>query len=360
MKIKSRKIKSRKIKSRKIKIKKMKQKNEKIRKTKKELKNRQKHQINGGKKQKKNNRINQKAYHQYLNLGKTEQPKFKEIEFNIQTNPDITNISRNILNDTINSSTYSLLPYYFIPDIPVESHDDHVEQFNSGNCVFFAKKILNILKKYDIQGYLIPATTLKTLMQPGFPEFCHCVVLVKTNTDFIIYEPAFYIIEPIIVPIDGTPKKHFIQVYEKYWVYRYDSRENKIFVEDETGELLLYYYLVNIENPSTAISYPVNINNRRIPIVKYNTNNNKKEAHLSIRLDTNFLEGYNTQNSSDDGWFPRLNYKELLDLPISESAKKERISSWEGLSDQQCNSFNCDKSDLINKIYLIIDYHNRL
>jgi hypothetical protein len=338
-----------------------------IRKRKTIIKGKQKRTIKGGKRRKPKNhgkllkeRITQDTYHQYLNLGKTQQPVFKKMNFNIQTNPDILNISRNALKQTINNSTYSLLPYYFIPDIPVESHDDHVEQFNSGNCVFFAKKILNILKQYDIEGYLIPATTLKTLMQPGFPEFCHCVVLVRDSDNFIIYEPAFYLIEPIIVKIDGTPTKQFIQVYQKYWSYRYDSRENKIFVEDETGQPLLYYYLVNIENPSTAISYPVNINNRRIPIVKYNTNNNKKEAHLSIRLDTNFLEGYNTQNNSDDGWFPRLNYKEILDLPITESDKKERISSWDGLSTEQCNSFNCDKDDLINKIYLIIDYHNRV
>jgi hypothetical protein len=240
---------------------------------------------------------------------------------------------------------------------------------NSGNCVFFAKKVLKSLEKKGIHGYLIPATTLQSLIQPGFPEFCHCVVLVRSAEYFILYEPAFYIIEPIYVPIDGSPKRYHIDVYEKQWTYRYDEKTNRILVENDTGEQLLYYYLRNIENPSTAISYPVNIHNRRLPIVKYDPFNKRKQAHLSIRLDTKCLEGYqyieptystgitDSPDYENHGWFPRLDYKAILDSELSEIQKKERIGAWEGLSNTQCRSLQCNESDLIDKIFLIINHH---
>lgn len=313
--------------------------------------------------------IDPKVYESYLNLGVREEPKYIDTEFQIQNHPNIDTISKKLLIDTIGKNTYSLLPYYFIPNINISEQDDYISEMNSGNCVFFAKKVLKALEKKGIQGYLIPATTLKSLIQPGFPEFCHCVVLVRVAEYFIIYEPAFYIIEPIYVPIDGTPKKYSIDVYEKSWSYRYDNTTNRILVEDDNGEQLLYYYLRNIENPSTAISYPVNIHNRRLPIVKYDPLNKKKQAHLSIRLDTNCLEGYQYRELSEDstdstdyenhGWFPILDYKSILDSELSDIQKKDQLGSWEGLSNRQCTSLQCNHSDLIDKLFLIINYHYR-
>ena len=318
--------------------------------------------------------IDPKVYESYLNLGITEEPMYKDTEFQIQKNPNIDRLSRKILVDTVGENTYSLLPYYFIPNTNVSEQDDYISDMNSGNCVFFAKKVLKALETKGIQGYLIPATTLTSLIQPGYPEFCHCVVLVRVAEYFIIYEPAFYIIEPIYVPIDGSPKQYHIDVYEKSWSYRYDINTNRIIVEDDSGEQLLYYYLRNIENPSTAISYPVNIHNRRLPIVKYDPMNKKKKAHLSIRLDTNCLEGYQYReptepteiiNSTDSldyenhGWLPRLDYKSILDADISEREKKDQLGSWEGLSEKQCSSLQCNLKDLINKLFLIIQYHYR-
>jgi len=308
--------------------------------------------------------VHPKTYAQYLRLGKTEQPRLLKIEFIIQENPNIQEISKKLLLDIIHSSTYSLLPYYFSPHIQVENHDDYLSTSNSGNCVFFAKKVQNELKKHGIRGYLIPATTLSYLMQPGFPELCHCVVLVKTRTHFIIYEPAFYILEPIYVPIDGTPVQYMIDVYEKNWSYQYDERTNRINVFDNNGEPNLYYSLIEVQNPSTSISYPVNIHNQRIPIVKYDCNKKAKDAHLSIRLDTKCLEGYcstpkdERDRLEEDGWFPRLDYKPILESPGSEEEKKQILGSWIGLSETQCNSLKCKRDELINKILAIIKYHH--
>jgi len=319
-----------------------------------------------------NEKIHPKVYESYLNLGIREDPQYVDTEFQIQTHPYLDTLSKKILFDIIGQNTYSLLPYYFIPNINIEEQDDYISEMNSGNCVFFAKKVLKELKTQGIQGYLIPATTLQSLIQPGFPEFCHCVVLVRTAEYFIIYEPAFYIIEPIYIPIDGTPKQYQIDIYENPWMYRYDETTNRILVEDESGEQLLYYYLRNIENPSTAISYPVNIHNRRLPIVKYDPLNKKKQAHLSIRLDTNCLEGYqyteptetidstdrtDSPNYENNGWFPRLDYKDILDSELSEREKKEKLAEWEGLSQKQCKSLQYNLPDLIDKIFLIINHH---
>jgi len=341
----------------------------KTKKTKKTKKSKNKtRQIAGSKKHRGSKKphkesVDPETYAQYLRLGKTEEPHLIKTEFSIQEHPDIQRISKTLLSDIIQSSTYSLLPYYFSPNSPVEKHDDYLSESNSGNCVFFAKKVQKELQKHGIRGYLIPATTLSYLMQPGFPELCHCVVLVRTPVYFIIYEPAFYILEPIFVPIDGTPVQYMIDVYEKNWTYQYDAPNNRINVLDNNGEPNLYYSLLEVQNPSTAISYPVNIHNQRIPIVKYDCNKKAKDAHLSIRLDTKCLEGYcSTQKNTvdmngledDNGWFPRFDYKPILDSPGSEEEKKEQIGSWIGLSENQCISLQCKRDELINKIFAVI------
>jgi len=306
------------------------------------------------------------SYIKYLHLGKTESPDLKPIEFTKQNSlphTEIIEISKKILLDIIHKSTYSVLPYYFMQQsIPIKYQDDYVSKYNSGNCVFFAKKVLRELKTHGIHGYLIPATTLQNLMQPDFPEFCHCVVLVKSENFFILYEPAFYILEPIVINIDGTPTPYRIDVYEKEWLYTYDSETNRINVTDRDGNHLLYYNIMNILNPTLAISYPVNIHNKRLPIVRYDAYQNRKRAHLSVRLDTKCLEGYNVlyDKTNYDGWFPRFDYNELLDMPISDKEKKHKLSLWIGLSTDQCKSLLCNKTDLINKIYDIIKYNHKL
>jgi len=307
-------------------------------------------------------------YSEYLHLGINEEPKLIPIDFSVENRMDIENlssISKKILVDTVHNSTYSLLPYYFMEQhIPIKNQDDYVSKYDSGNCVFFAKKILRELKRKGIRGHLIPATTLSHLMQPGFPEFCHCVVLVKLENYFIIYEPAFYILEPIIIHIDGTPSAYKVSVYEKEWLYSYDKDTNRINVTDSDGNPLLYYSMMNVLNPTTAISYPVNIHNKRLPIVKYDAYKNKKQAHLSIRLDTKCLEGYQMPSDSyredeeELGWFPKFPYSDLLNEPISDIEKKERIGQWVGLSNEQCQFLQCNKPDLIDKVFWIIKYHH--
>lgn len=288
-----------------------------------------------------------KLYKEYMNLGKQEELRYKPLDFVVTTNPNIIDISKKILLSILKKSTYSTLGYYFIPNIKIEKQDDNLGKLNTGNCVYFAKRVLRELEKHRIKGYLIPATIIKSLQQPNFPLYAHCVVIVKTETHFIIYEPAFYILEPIFVEINGNPSTYYIDVYEKDWTYKYDELTNKIHVY-ENDEPIFYYYLVNVLNPSTAISYPVNIHNKRLPIVKYDVDSKKKEAHLSIRLDNNCLEGYN----KDTGWFEKHDLSKLTDMPVEE--QKPYLSSWEGLSNNQCSSLNCKKKDLINKIIAIM------
>jgi hypothetical protein len=322
-------------------------------------------------KRKQHNKHPLELYSNYLHLGIKEEPNLIPIDFSVENQnqmdiKDLSAISRKILFDTIHNSTYSLLPYYFMNEnIPIKHQDDYVSKYNSGNCVFFAKKVLHELKRNGIRGYLIPATTLPSLRQPGFPEFCHCVVLVKSENYFIIYEPAFYVLEPILVHIDGSPSAYSVDVYDNEWLYTYDRNTNRINVTDSNGNPLLYYSLMNVLNPTTAISYPVNIYNKRLPIVKYDAYNNRKQAHLSIRLDTKCLEGYHTQmddqvgDKEEDGWFPRFPYSNLLNEPISDTEKKARIGEWVGLSNKNCQSLQCKKSDLVNKVFWIIKYHHK-
>lgn len=296
------------------------------------------------------NRPYLRLYKEYMNLGKEEEMKHKPLDFAVTTDPNIADISKKILSSVLKTSTYSTLGYYFIPNVKIEKQDEYVGKLNTGNCVYFAKRVLRELEKHRVKGYLIPATVLKSLRQPGYPLYAHCVVIVKTPTHFIIYEPAFYILEPIFVNLDGSPSTHFIDIYQKDWTYKYDELSNKIHVY-ENGEPIFYYYLVNVLNPSTSISYPVNIHNQRLPIVKYDVDSKTKLAHLSIRLDNNCLEGYNS-NYEGHGWFPKYDLSGLKEMPIEQ--QQQSLSSWEGLSDHQCSSLNCKKKDLINKIIAII------
>ena len=296
-----------------------------------------------------------KLYKEYMNLGKQEELRYKPLDFVVSRNPNITDISKKILSSILKTSTYSTLGYYFIPNIKIEKQDEYVAKLNTGNCVYFAKRVLKELEKQKIKGYLIPSTILKSLQQPNFPLYAHCVVIVKTETHFIIYEPAFYILEPIFINLDGNPTTYFIDVYEKDWTYKYDESTNKINVY-ENGEAIFYYYLVNVLNPSTSISYPVNIHNQRLPIVKYDVDSKQKQAHLSIRLDNNCLEGY-SKNHEGDGWFEKHDLSKLNEMPVQE--RKPYLSSWAGLSDHQCNSLNCNKNDLMNKIIAIMQIQKK-
>jgi hypothetical protein len=265
-----------------------------------------------------------------------------------QTVDDVKAIGQEILATLIASLNYSLLPYFFIPDLRIATQDYVVNKHKSGNCAFFANKVVHALHKQGLQGILIPATLPPSLLQPGYPEYAHVSVLIPLDTHLVLLEPAYFIIDPICVPRDGSAVDVPVPSFETTWTYRYSKEDNKILVS-EGGTPQFYYLLQRILNPSESISYPVTIRNQRPPIVTFDPIRNCKIAHLSVRLDKRVLEGYHESL----GWFDPLEFASILALP-TERAQLKRLADWPGTSDDVCKALGWSPTDLRKKLLAIV------
>ena len=291
-----------------------------------------------------------KLFRQYSDHATPEPPLLEPISGAPITNrtvDDVKAVGQEILATLIASLNYSLLPYFFIPDLRIESQDYVVNKYKSGNCAFFANKVVHALHKHGLQSILIPATLPPILIQPGYPEYAHVSVVIPLDTHLVLLEPAYFIIDPICVPRDGSAVDVPVPSFETTWSYRYSKEDNTIQVS-EGGSPLFYYLLQRILNPSQSISYPVTIRNQRPPIVTFDPIRNCKIAHLSVRLDKRVLEGYHESL----GWFDPLDFASLA-LP-TERAQLNRLAEWPGASDDVCKALGWSPTDLRKKLVAII------
>jgi len=300
-------------------------------------------------------------YKKYLTLSETNKAQ-KIIELdksNIMTSlsvEQITEISNKILLDIISNSIYSILPYYFVDNIDIKKQDYQiVENSNTGNCVAFAIMVSKKLTENNIKNCLIPATLPPNLIQHGYPLYGHVVTMVETSTHFIIYEPAYFILSAIFIPKDGSPVSMYIHLIETKYTFKYDKQNNKInvFSKDDPNKILYDYNLVIITNPGESVSYPIHVLNKRLPIVKYDPIRNKKAAHLSIRLDTKVLEGFD-----GDNWLDRFDWTSLNESPTN-ADKINKLGEWSGLSDSQCTKLGYPKSEELKEIVLALIHHHK-
>jgi len=289
-------------------------------------------------------------YQRYKQHAVPEAPLLESISLAPITHKTVDNvkaIGKDILATLIASLNYSLLPYFFIPDVRIATQDYVVNKYRSGNCAFFANTVVYALHKQGLQGILIPATLPPILIQPGYPEYAHVSVLVPLDTHLVLLEPAYFIIDPICVPRDGSPVYVPVPSFETTWSYQYSKEENKSLVS-EHGSPLYHYLLQQILNPSQSISYPVTILNQRPPIVTFDPIRNCKIAHLSVRLDKRVLEGYH----ESVGWFKQLDFASLA-LP-TERAQLKRLADWPGTSDEVCKALGWSPTDLRKKLLAIV------
>ena len=263
---------------------------------------------------------------------------------------------QSISKDIISRSTYSLLPYYFLSaDISTQLQDEFLSKKNMGNCVSFAHMIIDDLRDKDIHtGIIIPATLPTQFIQLGYPIFSHVAIMLETETNFIIFEPTYFIIEPIVIPKNGTDLRINITVLNTEWIYKYIDGSQTIIVTNLDGSELFYYKIAEIANPSESVSHPINAINKRITIVKFDPVINKKIAHLSIRIDTKKLESYNTS----DGWYPRFDWSSISDNSDYNEICKSLLE-WEGVSLTQCIAFGYEQIVLANMIIAIILENNK-
>jgi len=246
------------------------------------------------------------------------------------------------------------LPYYFVENIDIKNQDYQIIENNntSGNCVAFALMVSKKLTHHKIKNCLIPATLPPSLIQPGYPLYGHVVTMVETETHFIIYEPAYFILSAIFVSKDGSSVTTYVHLIETTYTFNYDKEAGHINVSDG-GSKLFHYKLVIITNPGESVSYPIHILNQRLPIVKYDVNKNKKAAHLSIRLDTKVLEGFNGTD-----WLERFEWSTINEAPTN-AEKINKLSEWPGLSDSQCIQLGYkNPTDLKEIVLAIIQHHS--
>jgi hypothetical protein len=275
---------------------------------------------------------------------------------NIVTNmsfEQMTKISNKVLLDVISNSIYSILPYYFVENLDIKNQDYQIVENNksSGSCVAFAIMVSKKLIQHKIKNCLIPATLPPSLIQPGYPLYGHVVTMVETETHFIIYEPAYFILSAIFVPKDGSSVTTYVHLIETTYTFNYDKEAGHINVSDG-GSKLFHYKLGIITNPSESVSYPIHILNQRLPIVKYDANKNKKAAHLSIRLDTKVLEAFDGND-----WLERFEWTTLNEAPTN-ADKINKLSEWSGLSDSQCIQLGYkNPTDLKEIVLAIIQNH---
>ena len=279
-------------------------------------------------------------------------------------------ISRKVLAIVV-EQTYSLVPYFTTPHIHVSTQDNVVLTRNSGNCIAFAKKVSILLSNYTIPHCFIPATIPPRLIQPGFPNYAHSVILLETPEHYILYEPAYFLRHAIVVNKDGTPTTTNVGVFKTKWFMVYNQPENKIDVSeinaDGTKKPQYYYTLSIITNPSESISFPVNIHNKRIPIVKYSTKYDCLEGHFSIRLDTHRIEGFRLNNTTcqdnvsyeNRGWFERFEWKDCLHPENTLEQNYEILSKWEGLTDEHCRLIGYENPDELRTIVFAIIHANK-
>jgi len=269
---------------------------------------------------------------------------------------ELISISSKIIEKIIKSSTYSLLPYYFLEDVVSLEHQDViVSRQNTGNCVAFAYMVIRQLQTYSIEeAIIVPATLPLRFVQDGYPEYGHVAVVLEAEGHFIIFEPTYFILSPIVIKKTGEPIIIDVVLMNTKWKFVYDETTQRINVS-ANEEPVFFYKICIIENPSLAVSCPINKLNKRIPIVKFDYDMNTKMAHLSIRIDIQKLEGYNLHYSgSPDHWYAKFDWETCLDNELSSKEQIDILSQWDGFSQEQCEHLSVDKVELVEKVYSII------
>lgn len=312
-------------------------------------------------KHRKKNAEYKKAYKEYFTASEIKEPILQPyIQQQIVSIPidKLRTLSTKIITEIVDSSTYSLLPYYFLGNsTDIMNQDKIVSKQNSGNCVSFSHMVLHKLQKEGIYGVIIPATLPPRLVQSGYPLYGHVAALLETSSHFVIFEPAYFILEPIIINKNGEGTDVRVNVFNATWKFSYDAASMQINVVMD-GKQLFFYKLCVIENPSESVSYPINILNKRIPTVKYDCENNRKISHFAIRIDTQALEGYNINNTHEDHWYSRFEWKTCFENEKMTIQEQMRIlSDWEGFSEMQCRDLGYNnRNELIEKVYSIIRF----
>jgi len=210
-----------------------------------------------------------------------------------------------ILSPCFDEMSYSRMPYIF----GETDSSKAASYWLQGNCVAFAQYLLTKLgQEFQAEGIgiIIPSTLPEAYHQPGYPHWAHVAVAVPIrNYGCIILDPAIRLLQPVVLlgegaectldwP-DGPRPKSASKLAGNRWTFRLNSKKGIVTVlGPQTGgekNVRFTYFLRPIFNADQAITVPTNDFNKRISLVRTDTEGTKI-GHLSIRLDNQRVEAF--------------------------------------------------------------------
>jgi len=128
---------------------------------------------------------------------------FKKIVLKKQNvNVDIVEETLRICYDNMCFSTFPYIMY------KIESSEDTLNNYNSGNCIALCLFLKKYLKNIGIDSHLIPASVPDIHKVQGVNHLCHVSLLIPYNThSFYVVDPAFYFLTPLDCDLNNNKLK---------------------------------------------------------------------------------------------------------------------------------------------------------
>jgi len=162
-------------------------------------------------------------------------------------------------------------------------------KYRGGNCVSMAKLAVLLFSICNINASLIPSTIPQRIIRPGQEPLCHVACCVNIdNKAYIILDPAFYFLEPIVAvknniidPIRLYGKSYYVRSRlhnTKNYIYKFSSSQkipqhtDYIICNADNGDKWRYFIIgiSNADETITANHRDVFIDNRIFVPRKYN------------------------------------------------------------------------------------------
>jgi hypothetical protein len=147
---------------------------------------------------------------------------------------------------------FSTFPYIMYG---IQSSDDTLNNYNSGNCIALSLFIKKYLKNMGIDSHLIPASVPIIHKVPGVNHICHVSLLIPIDSGhFFVLDPAFYFLSPIECDLKNNQLKciHTMDIHGervkklRYVVTRgdnYNQHDYQVscYFDDDVNDTWSYY-----------------------------------------------------------------------------------------------------------------------
>ena len=196
------------------------------------------------------------------------------IKKNTQTNKKIKkSIINKVLKETYATCSFSTIPYFKHNTL---SSAFCLKYYHSGNCIAMSMCAQQLLKKYDIYSFLIPASIPKKYQRQGYLDISHVALCIPEEKAYYIIDCAFYFLKPIYVKYSNISNKKKIQnkniysqnkketivytgsvidkdqILNDFQFIPKDTHVCNVYYENDPGDSW-NYYIINVINPDDSI-----------------------------------------------------------------------------------------------------------